>query len=445
MDLSLISASLIGIVLLLVLILYFRIHAFISLLIASIAVGLIVGMPIGELFNSIQQGMGSTLGFVALVVGLGAIFGAILEHSGGALAMANYMIKKLGVSKAPWAMSITGFIIAIPVFFDVAFIILVPVIYALQKATKKSLLLFAIPLLSGLVITHAFIPPTPGPVAVADIIGVELGWVILMGIIVGLPVAILTGPIFGKWISKRIHLTSPNLDEAASEEFKLPIGILFGIIAIPIVLIILGTLLKSEIGFLVSLPEFVQQMIELCGHPVSALIISNLVAWYVLGIRNNFSKEQLLDISNKSIAPAGLIILLTGAGGVFKQILIDTGTGEMLANYFAHAGLSTLVFAYIAAVLIRILQGSATVAMITAAGLTAPLIQLVDSDLNKALLVIAIASGASIMSHVNDSGFWLVSKYLGMDEKQTFKSWTLMTTIISISGFSLVMLLSIFV
>ena len=445
LDLSLISASLIGIALLLVLILYFRIHAFISLLIASIAVGLIAGMPIGELFNSIQQGMGSTLGFVALVVGLGAIFGAILEHSGGALAMANYMIKKLGVSKAPWAMSITGFIIAIPVFFDVAFIILVPVIYALQKATKKSLLLFAIPLLSGLVITHAFIPPTPGPVAVADIIGVDLGWVILMGIIVGLPVAILTGPIFGKWISRRIHLTSPNLDEASSEEFKLPIGVLFAIIAIPIVLIILGTLLKSELGFLVSLPEFVQQMIELCGHPVSALIISNLVAWYVLGIRNNFSKEQLLDISNKSIAPAGLIILLTGAGGVFKQILIDTGTGEMLANYFAHAGLSTLVFAYIAAVLIRILQGSATVAMITAAGLTAPLIQLVDSDLNKALLVIAIASGASIMSHVNDSGFWLVSKYLGMDEKQTFKSWTLMTTIISISGFSLVMLLSVFV
>lgn len=445
LDLSLISASLIGIVLLLVLILYFRIHAFISLLIASIAVGLIAGMPIGELFNSIQQGMGSTLGFVALVVGLGAIFGAILEHSGGALAMANYMIKKLGVSKAPWAMSITGFIIAIPVFFDVAFIILVPVIYALQKATKKSLLLFAIPLLSGLVITHAFIPPTPGPVAVADIIGVELGWVILLGIIVGLPVAILTGPIFGKWISRRIHLSSPHLDEASSEEFELPIGVLFGIIAIPIMLIILGTLLKSELGFLVSLPKFVQQMIELCGHPVSALIISNLVAWYVLGIRNNFSKEQLLDISNKSIAPAGLIILLTGAGGVFKQILIDTGTGEMLANYFAHAGLSTLVFAYVAAVLIRILQGSATVAMITAAGLTAPLIQLVDSDLNKALLVIAIASGASIMSHVNDSGFWLVSKYLGMDEKQTFKSWTLMTTIISISGFSLVMLLSIFV
>ncbi len=180
------------------------------------------------------------------------------------------------------------------------------------------------------------------------------------------------------------------------------------------------------------------------GHPFSALIIANLIAWYVLGIRRKFDKETLLNITTKSMAPAGIIILLTGAGGVFKQMLVNTGTGEMLANYFANEGVSVLLFAFLAAAIVRILQGSATVAMITAAGITAPLLLAGTSEIDKALLVIAIASGASIMSHVNDSGFWLVSKYLGMSEKQTFKSWTVMTTILALTGFVSVYILSLF-
>ena len=178
------------------------------------------------------------------------------------------------------------------------------------------------------------------------------------------------------------------------------------------------------------------------GHPFSALIIANLIAWYFLGIKRNFTKEKLLDITTKSMGPAGIIILLTGAGGVFKQVLVNTGTGEMLANYFADKGVSIILFAFLAAVIVRVLQGSATVAMITAAGITGPLLALGISEIDKALLVIAIASGASIASHVNDSGFWLVSKYLGLNEKQTFKSWTVMTTLLALTSFTVVIILS---
>mgnify|MGYP003639432804 FL=1 len=444
-DYNLILAVFSGILILLVLILKFRVQAFISLLIASIVVGVVAGMNPIDIINTMQQGMGDTLGFVAMVVGLGAMFGAILEQSGGAEALANYMLKKFGEKNASWALMITGFFVAIPVFFDVAFIILVPIIYSLQRKTKKSLLLYGMPLLAGLAITHAFIPPTPGPVAVADILKADLGWVILFGFIVGIPTAIISGPLFAKYISKRIHIEAPKLDDPIASAANYPaVGLILAIIGIPIFLIVCNTLLNSPLldGF--AIPSGLKEWLKMIGHPFSALIIANLIAWYVLGIRRKFDKETLLNITTKSMAPAGIIILLTGAGGVFKQMLVNTGTGEMLANYFANEGVSVLLFAFLAAVIVRILQGSATVAMITAAGITAPLLLAGTSEIDKALLVIAIASGASIMSHVNDSGFWLVSKYLGMSEKQTFKSWTVMTTILALTGFASVYILSLF-
>ena len=356
----------------------------------------------------------------------------------------NFLVNKFGEKNASWALVIAGFFIAIPVFFDVAFIILVPIIYSLQRKTKKSLLLYGIPLLAGLAITHAFIPPTPGPVAVADILNADLGWVILFGFVVGIPTAIISGPIFGKYIAKKIFVEAPqlNIDKLKSEEFP-PVGVIFSIIGIPILLIVSNTVLNSTLFNEGFIPFEVKSWLKMIGHPFTALIIANLVAWYVLGIRRNFTKENLLKITTKSMEPAGIIILLTGAGGVFKQVLVNTGTGEMLANYFADEGVSILLFAFLAAVIVRVLQGSSTVAMITAAGITAPLLASDISEIDKALLVIAIASGASILSHVNDSGFWLVSKYLGINETQTFKSWTLMTTILSVTGFVTVFIFSL--
>lgn len=438
----LIAAVLSGIGLLLALILYFKMPAFISLLLASITVGLVAGMDAAEILKSIQQGMGDTLGFVATVVGLGAMFGAILEHSGGARAIAAYLINRMGVRRAPTAMMLSGFIIAIPVFFDVAFIILVPVIYALQRKTNLSLLHYAIPLLAGLAISHTFIPPTPGPVAVAETLGVELGWVMLAGLVVGLPTALVSGLWFGRYISRRIFVEAPA-EEASDAPESLPsAGLIISIIAIPIVLIILGTTLKSNLlPFEIS--ASVRNALELISHPFCALIIANLVAWYVLGIRRGWTKAALLDISTRSMAPAGTIILLTGAGGVLKQMLIATGIGTLLAESLTAIGFPALLFAFIAAALVRVLQGSATVAMITAASLVAPLIDKTQtSAIDIAFLVTAIAAGASILSHVNDSGFWLISRYLNLSERQAFRSWSVMTTILALTGFTMTCLLA---
>ncbi|NMH88343.1 GntP family permease [Flavivirga algicola] len=444
-DYSLLTSVLLGVVVLLVLILRFKIQAFIALLIASILVGILSGMAPLIIIKTMQEGMASTLGFVAMVVGLGAIFGAILEHSGGAESLAAYLLDKFGEKRSSWALMLTGFIVAIPVFFDVAFIILVPMIYALQRKTGKSLLLYGIPLLAGLAITHSFIPPTPGPVAVADILKADLGWVIFFGFLVGIPTAVICGPVFGRFIANKIHVSAPQLDtEIVAHKKVPPVGTIIGIITIPIFLIVLNTVLNSPFFGAQSLPKNILQWISMIGHPFSALIIANLLVWYLLGTRRGFSKEQLLNISTQSMAPAGIIILLTGAGGVFKQMLVNTGTGEMLASYFANEGVSILLFSFLSAAVIRVLQGSATVAMITAAGLTAPLLGESISDPQKALLVIAVASGASILSHVNDSGFWLVGKYLGLSEKQTFRSWTIMTTLLAITGFICASFFSLF-
>ncbi|MBO6829612.1 gluconate:H+ symporter [Allomuricauda sp.] len=443
MEVQLFLAVVIGIAILLFLILKLRIHAFVALLIGSIVVGLIAGLDANQIISTIQKGMGGTLGFVATVVGLGAIFGGILEASGGAKAIADFMVSKFGLKKAPAAMVVSGFLIAIPVFFDVAFIILVPMMYALQRRTGKSLLLYAIPLLAGLAITHAFIPPTPGPIAVADIIDVDLGWVILMGFIAGIPTALIAGLWFGRHISKKIFVAAPEEIEDGTTPNLPPIGQTLMIIGLPIILILLNTMVTA--GTFGITNTTVLQLIALVGHPFSALIIANLLAWYFFGLKKGFTKDQLLKISTKSLAPAGTIILLTGAGGVFKQVLTDTGAGELLANSLSNAGIPVLAFAFISAAIVRIVQGSSTVAMITAAGLVSPL--LANAELNPmqlACMVIAIASGASIFSHVNDSGFWLVGQYLGITEKQTFRSWTVMTTILAFVGMLTVSLVYIF-
>ena len=444
-DFTLISAVFIGIIILLFLILKLRIPAFIALLIASISVGIISGMNPLDIINTIKEGMGNTLGFVATVVGLGAMFGAILEHSGGAEALAQYLLQKFGEKNASWALMITGFFIAIPVFFDVAFIILIPLVYSLQRKTKKSMLLYAIPLLAGLAITHAFIPPTPGPVAVADILDADLGWVILVGFIVGVPTAIVSGPLFGKFIASKIFVAAPESFQKKSEQQFPPIGLILLIIGTPIFLIVCNTLLSSPITSGMLLSEKTIGWIQMIGHPFSALILANLMAWYFLGIKRGVTKTALSKITSASLAPAGIIILLTGAGGVFKQMLITTETGTMLANYFSSIGLGLLPFAFLAAVSVRVLQGSSTVAMITAAGITSALITSPLGDFHTALLVIAIASGASILSHVNDSGFWLVSNYLGLSEKDTFRSWSVMTTLLALTGFTMVLILSLFI
>ena len=445
--------------LLLFMVLKLRIQAFLALLVTSVFLGFVTGMPMDSIIRSVADGMGSTLGFVATVVGIGAIFGQMLESSGGAESLANYLTNKLGKDRAPYALVITGFIVAIPIFLDVGFIILVPVLYVLARESKKSLLHFAIPLLAGLAVAHAFIPPTPGPVATAEIIGADLGWVLLFGILIGIPVAFIAGPVFGKYIGSKIHVevpptfeTSENFQKSTFEnqgsniESSMPsFWTVVAIIATPMVLIIANTVSGVWATANQMNDNFWIRLMAFTGHPFIALLIATFLAIYVMGIRRGFSADSVLQLSTKALAPAGLIILVTGAGGVFKQLLTDSGIGMQLAESMSHSALPPIVLAYIIALLIRVSQGSATVAMITSAGIISPLlVALTLSEPHKALIVIAIAAGATTASHVNDSGFWLVGKYLGMTEKQTLQSWTVMETIISVVGFAFALVLSFF-
>lgn len=439
-----------AVAILLFMVLKLKISAFISLLITAIYVGIIAGMPLNNITKAIQDGMAGTLGFVATVVGLGAIFGQMLESSGGAESLAHYLLKKFGTDRASWAMVVTGFIVAIPVFLDVGFIILVPIIYALARDSKRSLLYYGIPLLAGLAVTHSFIPPTPGPVAVANIINVQLGWVILLGVIIGFPIAIIAGPVWGKYISNKIYIEPPtefNLQQNKEyDENNLPpFKLIAVIIAVPLFLILVNTFTGLAVD-----KEAIQQSIwtdilEFIGHPFSALIIATLLASYFLCVRRGMGKQKILDLSTKALGPAGIIILITGAGGVLKQILVDSGIGKIMAESMAGSALPPILLAWLLAAVVRVTQGSATVAMITAAGIIAPVLSEFGlNDPQRALVVLAIASGATLLSHVNDSGFWLVGKYFGMTEKQTLQSWTVMESIIAVCGLAFTLLASLF-
>lgn len=450
LELLLITIS--AIVLLLVMVIGLKVHAFISLMLTSIYVGILSGMPLMSIIKSIQDGMGGVLGFIAVVVGIGSIFGEILQVTGGTESLSRSMIRKFGEKRSSWAMMTTGFIIAIPVFLDVGFIILVPMVFALARKARKSVLYFAIPLLAGLAVTHSFIPPTPGPIAVAEIIEAPLGWVILFGFIVGFPTAIIAGPYFGSYIAKKIHIDPPPLTEEElaklDEQDKILPSFLWVIflIGLPLVLILSSTMVDMGLkeGWWTNSKGL--EVVQFIGHPFIALLLATMAASYFLGIRNGYSLKALRDMSNRALAPAGLIILVTGAGGVFKQILVDSGAGAALADMVSGLHIAPVVLAYILAVIIRLTQGSATVAMITAAGMMAPVLMVFDlTDPQKALIVLSIAAGATIFSHVNDSGFWLIGKYLNMTEKQTLRSWSVMETIVSVVGFLMVLLLGLFV
>lgn len=450
-----ILAAGIGIFLLLLLILRFKLNSFISLLVASIVVALLAGMPLTEINHSIQNGMGGILGFIATIIGLGSIFGKLLEHGGGTEALARRLIQSFGIERAPWAMMLTGFLISIPVFFDAGLVILIPVIYALTRRSGKPILYFGIPLLAGMTVTHSFVPPTPGPIAVAELLDADLGWVILVGIIVGLPTAVIAGPIFGKWISSRITVGIPAimdegnymLQEKADSELPSFASVLL-LIGFPIILIlsssICGTLIKTS-----SIEEsMLTSVLLFLGHPFTALILATLATLIYMSAKRGIGKDELSEVCVSALAPAGLIILITGAGGVFKQILIDTHAAGDLAQILQDSNLPLLLLAYLLAFVVRIVQGSATVAMITAASILAPIITemgLLPGELDKALWTLAIAAGSITFSHVNDSGFWLVSRYFGLTEKQTFQSWSLMTTLVSITGFLIILVVRIIV
>lgn len=439
----LVLAAVIGLILLLVLIIKFKVHAMISILVGAIAIGLIAGMPLTSIVDSVNEGIGNTLKGIALLVGLGSMFGAILEVSGGAQTLAITMVRRFGDEKAAWALGITGLIIAMPVFFDAGLIILIPLAFSLAKRTNRSTLFYAIPLLAGLAVGHAFIPPTPGPVLVATMLGVDLGWVIMIGIFCGIFAMIVAGPIWGGICGKKYMVPVPEhiANQADIDESKLPkFGTIVSIIMIPLVLIILNSISK-----VIPAMAGIQPVLAFLGEPFVALIIAVIAAMFLLGYKHGYTGEELEKIMTKSLEPTGLILLVTACGGVLRYVLQNSGLGEVIGNAVGSANLPIVLVAFIVAALVRISVGSATVAMTMAAGIIAALPGISAlSPLHLACVTAAIAGGSTVCSHFNDSGFWLVKSLVGLDEKTTLKTWTIMETLVGGVGFLVALVISFF-
>lgn len=439
----LVLAAVIGLILLLVLIIKFKVHAMISILVGAIAIGLIAGMPLTSIVDSVNEGIGNTLEGIALLVGLGSMFGAILEVSGGAQTLAITMVRRFGDEKAAWALGITGLIVAMPVFFDAGLIILIPLAFSLAKRTNRSTLFYAIPLLAGLAVGHAFIPPTPGPVLVATMLGVDLGWVIMIGIFCGIFAMIVAGPIWGSICGKKYMVPVPEhiANQADIDESKLPkFGTIVSIILIPLVLIILNSISK-----VIPAMAGIQPVLAFLGEPFVALIIAVIAAMFLLGYKHGYTGEELEKIMTKSLEPTGLILLVTACGGVLRYVLQNSGLGEVIGNAVGSANLPIVLVAFIVAALVRISVGSATVAMTMAAGIIAALPGISAlSPLHLACVTAAIAGGSTVCSHFNDSGFWLVKSLVGLDEKTTLKTWTIMETLVGGVGFLMALVISFF-
>lgn len=437
--LLLLTAGSIGALLFLVIVL--RMQAFVALLVVSFVAAILGNVPPSAVADAIREGMGNTLGYIAVVIGVGTMLGEMIQASGGASKIASTIIRVFGERKSQWALALIGIIVATPVFFEVGLIIFIPLVYNLARRTGKSLLYYGIPLVAGMAVAHACIPPTPGPVAVASLIGADLGWVIFFGVLAGAPAAAIGGVFFGNHIAGRIHVPVPEALERSEDDTegrKTP-GFLMvvSLIGLPLALILMNTagkIILEEGSMLLEWVSFV-------GHPFTALTAALLLAFYFLGVRLGFSADEVQRIATRSMEPVGMIILLTGAGGVFAHILVETGIGAALTEMMAATQLPLLLFGFLIAAVIRVAQGSATMAMVASAGLLAPIVQSGEySEPMLGALVIAVACGATVLSHVNDSGFWLVNQLMGMTEAQTLRSWTVMATIVGVVGLAVVLL-----
>lgn len=437
-------AAILGIAILMVLIIKFKIPAMIAILVGAVLIGLGAGMSFGDIVRAVDDGVGNTLKGIALLVGLGSMFGSILEISGGAKTLAVKMIDKFGDRKAAWALAITGLVIAMPVFFDAGLVILIPLAFSLARRTGRSSLYYAIPLLAGLAVGHAFIPPTPGPVLVAAMLGVDLGWVIIIGILCGIVSMVVAGPVWGAYCGKKYFIPVPDyfLDHPDKDDSKLPS---FWTVAL-IILIPLGLIILKSIAGVWGAMAPARPVLGFLGEPFVALTIATLVAMIFLGYKNGYTKEELEKVMTKSLEPVGLILLVTACGGVLRYILQYSGLGEVIGQAVSSASLPIVIVAFIVAVFVRISVGSATVAMTMAAGMIAAMPEVSGlSPVHLACVTAAIAGGATVCSHFNDSGFWLVKSLLGIDEKTTLKTWTIMETLVGATGFLCALVISLFV
>jgi len=424
-----------SITLLLALIMVVKLHAFLALLISSMTLGLAAGMAPDKLLKSIQSGFGDALGFIVVVVGLGAMIGRFLEHSGGARKLADWMLEKFGQDRAVWAILVSSFLVGIPLFFEVGFVIMAPLVWNLARETRRSLLLYGLPMAAALTVVHSMVVPHPAPAAAAQLFGADLGLAILYGIAVSIPMALIAGIVYGRWIARRMNIPVPDISEAApraEQSGRAPsVPMIVLLLLLPVLLIFGATLAKLRKLPLAGVATFL-------GHPFTALTITALVALYFFGIRRGVSAAEASKLAGQSLAPMGALLCIMGGGGAFKQVIVDSGVGQYAGHLLITSSISPLIVAWVIAAAMRIAQGSATVAIITAAGIVAPIVKGIPGY-SPNMLMLALCCGGSGFSQVSDSGFWLVNQYFGMTVAQTFKSWTAMKVAASILGLAIVL------
>jgi len=410
----------------------------IALLIVSIAAGLMQGMPGQEVFHSIETGIGSTMGPMALVLGLGAMFGKLIEESGAAQRITQAMVKQFGIKYIQWAVMLTGLVVGIPLFYNAGFVILVPLIFSIAASARLPLLYVGIPMAASLSVTHGFLPPHPGPTALAAVFHADIGKTLLYGFAVSIPAIILAGPVFSKTLRK-LNVTVPKgfiASKQVSEEEMPSVALSITIALLPVAMIaissLLGFWLESESGLL-----------KFFGEPMVALLFAVLIASYFLSIRRGKKIADVATLLTQSISGIAMIMLIIAGGGAFKQVLVDGGVSTYITSISAGLFLSPLFLGWLIAAVLRVSVGSATVAALTAAGIVAPLTT--QPGVSPELMVLAVGAGSLMFSHVNDTGFWMFKEYFNLTLRQTFQSWSLMETVVSVSGLIGVLVLNSFI
>jgi len=438
---SLISIAAIGVALVVLLITVVRLPAFLALAAGAFGVGLAARVPLGDITRSFQAGVGDTLGFVAMVIGLGTVIGKLLAESGGSAVVSSALIRAMGERRLDWAMMLSGFIIGLPVFFQVGLVLLAPVLFTVVQQTGAPLLGLGLPLVAGLSTAHGLVPPHPGPVAAIALLHADAGRTLLYSLIVGFPTAVIAGPLFARFITRKTA-AEPGAIAAQLAGSTRPSGatpslsITLLTILMPVLLMLAAALAQAVLE-----PGAVRSALEFAGTPLMAMLLSTLLALVTFGAARRFNRDRILAFAEESLPPIASVLLVVGAGGGFGRILDVAGVDTAIAQTMGGLPISPLVLAWCIASLLRVSVGSATVAVVTAAGIMAPIAEALPG-VNRELMVVSIGAGSLIAGHVNDGGFWLVKGYLNTTVPQTLLTWTILETIVAVCGLAGVLLLA---
>jgi len=440
-DASLLVFALIAVVGLILLIARFKLNAFVALILASLFVGLCAGMGLLEIVSSFQEGVGALLGSIAIVIGLGTILGKMLAESGGAEVVANTLLEALGERRVHWTMLAVGFVVGITVWFSVGLVLLIPIVFTIAKSTRTPLLVLGLPLVAGLSVTHSLVPPHPGPMAAIARLEADAGKTILYSLIIGLPTAVIAGPLVGTFLGRKVLVTlggmSEQLTQKADRKNSPGFALTLFTILLPVLLMLMATVAD------VTMPkgQRLREWIDFTGSPLVAMLVAVLFSFYSFGWARGFEAKQILKFTEDCLGPVAGVLLVVGAGGGFSRVLVAGGVGKAIAGFAQGAETSPLVLGWLVAMLIRVATGSATVAITTAAGIIAEYAHS-KTGTNMELLVVAMGGGSLILSHLNDGGFWFVKEYFNLTVTQTLKTWTVIVTVASVVALLLTLLLN---